>query len=88
MAAQALARAAVAASQRPDAVLAFERLNVLARVTALRQPPPRNWPAMIAVCATIAVIAAAAAGDATLAFARFLAAVTPAVHELTRTLGR
>lgn len=87
LAAQALARAAVAAVLRPSAALAFERLNVLARVNALRLPPPQNWPALILGCAAIAVAAAAAAGDATIAFARFLAAVTPAVQELTRDLG-
>jgi Zn-dependent protease with chaperone function len=87
LAAQALARAAVAAARRPGTALAFERLNVLARVQALRLPPPKNWPAMIAVCAVIAATAAAAAGDATIAFARFLAAVTPAVQELARNLG-
>lgn len=87
LAVRALARAALAAL---DAAvlpgLAFNRLSLTHRLAALQLPPPRRRPALVAAFLLFSAVASLAAGDATLAFARFVATVVPSVQEIARSV--
>jgi hypothetical protein len=87
LAARALARAAIATLAEPGPALAFARLNVEHRVAALQRPAPGRGPALMFSCVVVAVSAWAASGEATFAFARFLASVVPAVRDVARATG-
>lgn len=82
LAAQALSRAAVASLRPTAAGMAFERLDITDRIRALRVDPPVTRIHVVLGCVLIACAAVFASGDATIAFARFLASVVPAAREL------
>jgi len=58
-------------------VLGLGAVSVLDRVAALRRPAPRSHHRPAVVWAASAALTAVAAGDATLAFTRLVAALLP-----------
>lgn len=82
LAAQALSHAAVASFRPTAAGLAFERLDITDRISALRVDPPVTRLHVVLGCVLIAVAATFAGGDATIAFGRFLASVVAAAREI------
>lgn len=86
LAARALSRSAVAAlgplTGGPARGMAFERLDIHDRISALRADPPVTRLHVILGCVLVAAATAFAGSDATIAFGRFLASVVPAAREL------
>ncbi len=75
--AAALVKIALAsAAAAPGTQLAFHQHAVLDRVAALRSPPVHSTPPLAAASLATALLAFAAAGDATLSFGHLLAAAT------------